>query len=80
MNWILAEDLAREHVDALRRAADDQRRVRAARERRGGWRRGLGTRLVTLGLAVAAGVRAAKAAPDLVAEVIGDGCLAGDCR
>lgn len=80
MNWILAEDLAREHIDALRRAAEDVRRPRTGGGRRRGWRRALGTKLVKAGLAVAAGVRAARIAPDVVADALCSDCVAGEVR
>ncbi|MCA1832956.1 MAG: hypothetical protein ABR548_00335 [Actinomycetota bacterium] len=82
MNWILAEDRAREHMDALRRAAADDRRVRlATQDRIHPVRRAVGVRLVRAGLRVAAGVRAARSAHDIVgAAICGDVPLAGGTR
>ena len=67
MNWIVADELAKAHLDALHRAAGGGRpRWERAPRRPGRVRRALGVRFVGAGLALAAGVRAAKAAPDVV--------------
>lgn len=66
-NWILAEELARAHHEALLQAAANERLSKQARRgREHGFRRALGVRLVRAGLAVAAGVRAARSAPEVV--------------
>ena len=80
MNWILADDLAREHMDALRRAAANDRLARAATTR-AAWRRVVGVKLVSAGLRMAAGVRAARAASDIVGDAVcGEQALVGEAR
>jgi len=82
MNWIIAEDMAKAHLDALRRAAGDDRRAREARQGRArpSVRRALGTPLVRAGLALAAGLRAAKSAPEIVGAAACGEPLAGGSR
>jgi hypothetical protein len=72
MNWILAEDLAKAHHEALLRVAGSEQLARQARNDRPGIRRAIGVRLVRAGLRVAAGVRAARTAPDVVGAAMCD--------
>ena len=67
MNWYLAEELAKEHLEALHRAAGNGR-PRWEKERRspGRIRRAIGLRFVEAGLGIAAGVRAARTASEVV--------------
>ena len=69
MNWYLAEELAKEHLEALQRAAGDGR-PRWEKEPRqpGRVRRAIGVRFVSAGLGIAAGVRAARTASDVVCD------------
>jgi hypothetical protein len=69
MNWIVADELAKEHLEALHRAAGDGR-ARWEREPRqpGRIRRAIGVKFVKAGLGIAAGMRAAKSAPDIVCD------------
>jgi hypothetical protein len=69
VNWILAEELAKEHLDAIHRAAGDGR-PRWEREPRqpGRIRRAIGVKFVEAGLGIAAGMRAAKSASDVVCD------------
>ena len=67
MNWYLAEELAKEHLDALHRAAGNGRpRWEKESRRPGRVRRAIGTRFVEAGLGLAAGVRAARTASEVV--------------
>ena len=67
MNWYLAEELTREHLEALQRAAGDGRpRWERASRRPGRVRRAIGVRFVSAGLGIAAGLRAARTASDVV--------------
>lgn len=67
MNWLLDDQLAKEHLDAIHRAAGNGR-PRWERESRqpGRIRRAIGVRFVGAGLGIAAGLRAAKDASDVV--------------
>jgi hypothetical protein len=67
VDWILTEELAKEHLDAMHRAAGNGR-PRWEREPRqpGRIRRAIGVKFVGAGLGIAAGVRAAKSASDVV--------------
>lgn len=69
MNWILADEMAKEHLDAIHRAAGDGR-PRWEREPRqpGRIRRALGVKFVSAGLGLAAGLRAARSASDIVCD------------
>ena len=68
MNWLL-EDLAKEHLEAIRRAAGDGRPAWEKEPRRPGRvRRAIGTRFVSAGLGIAAGVKAARTASEVVCE------------
>ncbi len=67
MNWYLAEELAKEHMESLQRAAGDGRpRWEKASRRPGRVRRVIGVRFVSAGLGIAAGLRAARTASDVV--------------
>jgi hypothetical protein len=67
MNWILADELAKEHLDAIHRAGSNERPVWERESRQPGRiRRAIGVRLVGAGLATAAGLRAARQASDVV--------------
>jgi hypothetical protein len=69
MNWILADELAKEHLEALRRAAGDGRPPWEREPRRPGRiRRVIGVKFVEAGLGIAAGMRAAKSASDIVCD------------
>lgn len=69
MNWYLTEELAKEHLDALRRAAGNAIPEWEREPRRPGrFRRAVGVKFVAAGLRIAAGIRAAKAASDVVCE------------
>ena len=69
MNWLLDEELAKEHLNALHRAAGDGRpRWEREARRPGRVRRAIGTKLVGAGLATAAGLRAARTAADVVCD------------
>ncbi|HJT37780.1 MAG TPA: hypothetical protein VJ818_05090 [Actinomycetota bacterium] len=67
MNWYLVEELAKQHLDALQRAAGDGR-PRWEKEPRqpGRIRRAIGVRFVSAGLGLAAGLRAARTASEVV--------------
>ena len=67
MNWYLADELAKEHLEALHRAAGNGRpRWEKESRRPGRIRRAIGVRFVSAGLGLAAGVRAARTASDVV--------------
>jgi hypothetical protein len=67
LNWYLAEELAKEHLEALQRAAGDGRpRWEKESRRPGRVRRAIGVRFVSAGLHLAAGIKAARTAPDVV--------------
>jgi len=67
VNWYLAEELAKEHLESLQRAAGDGRpRWEKASRRPGRVRRVIGVRFVSAGLGIAAGLRAARTASDVV--------------
>jgi hypothetical protein len=67
VNWYLAEELAKEHLESLHRAAGDGRpRWEKASRRPGRVRRVIGIRFVSAGLGIAAGLRAARTASDVV--------------
>lgn len=67
MIWYLAEELAKEHMDALQRAAGGGRpRWEREPRRPGRVRRVIGVRIVSAGLGIAAGLRAARTASDVV--------------
>jgi len=67
MHWYLAEGLAKEHLEALRRAAGDGRPGwEKPSKRPGRVRRAIGVRFVSAGLGMAAGLRAARTASDIV--------------
>jgi len=69
VNWIVADELAKAHLDALHRAAGGSRpRWEREPRRPGRVRRALGVKFVGAGLALAAGLRAAKTAPDVVCD------------
>ena len=67
MNWLLDDQMAKEHLDAIHRAAGNGR-PRWEREPRqpGRIRRAIGVRFVSAGLGLAAGLRAAKTASEVV--------------
>jgi len=67
VNWLLDDQLAKEHLDAIHRAAGSGR-PRWEREQRvpGRIRRAIGVRFVSAGLGLAAGLRAAKTASEVV--------------
>lgn len=67
MNWVFEDQLAKEHLDAIHRAAGNGR-PSWEREPRvpGKIRRAIGLRFVSAGLGIAAGLRAAKTASDVV--------------
>jgi hypothetical protein len=67
VNWYLTEELAKEHLEALRRAAGDGRpRWEKEPRRPGRIRRAIGVRFVSAGLGIAAGLQAARTASDVV--------------
>jgi len=67
VNWYLAEELAKEHMESLQRAAGDGRpRWEKASRQPGRVRRAIGVRFVSAGLGIAAGLRAARTASDVV--------------
>ena len=69
MNWILADELAKEHLDAIHRAAGDGRpRWERESRRPGRIRRAIGVRFVEAGLGLAAGLQAAREASDIVCD------------
>lgn len=69
MNWYLAEELAKEHLNALRRAAGNGRpRWEKESRRPGRVRRSIGVKFVSAGLGIAAGLRAARTASEVVCE------------
>jgi len=73
MNSILAAELARERVDTLHREAAAGRLLAAAATARPRWRRAVGTRLVRVGVRVAAGWNA-PAGPDVAASLLRPEC------
>jgi hypothetical protein len=67
VNWILADDLAKEHLDAIHRSGANARpRWERESRRPGRIRRAIGVKFVGAGLGIAAGVRTAKSASDVV--------------
>jgi hypothetical protein len=67
VNWLLDDQLAKEHLAAIHRAAGGGRpRWEREPRRPGRVRRAIGTRFVSAGLGIAAGLRAAKSASDVV--------------
>ena len=69
MNWIFADELAKEHLDAIHRAAGNGRpRWERDARRPGRMRRAIGVRFVEAGLGLAAGLRAARDASDIVCD------------
>jgi hypothetical protein len=67
VNWYLVEELAKQHLDALQRAAGDGRpRWEKEPRRPGRFRRAIGVRFVSAGLGLAAGLRAARTASEVV--------------
>ena len=69
MDWYLAEELAKEHIEALQRAAGNGRpRWEEGPRTPGRIRRAIGVRFVSAGLGIAAGLRAARTASEVVCE------------
>ena len=69
VNWYLAEELAKEHLESLRRAAGDGRpRWETEARRPGRFRRAIGVKFVSAGLGLAAGIQAARTASEVVCE------------
>jgi len=67
MNWYLTEELAKEHLEAIRRAAGDGRPAWEKEFKRPGRiRRAIGVRIVSAGLGIAAGLKAARTASEVV--------------
>lgn len=69
MSWLLEQQMVKEHLDAIHRASAVSIPAWEREPRRPGRvRRALGTKLVSMGLATAAGIKAARSAAEVVCE------------
>jgi len=67
VNWLLQDELAREHLDALHRASGGNRpRRKHGLKRPGRIRMALGVKFVGAGLSIAAGFGTARSASDVI--------------
>lgn len=67
MNWLLQDEMAREHLDALHRASgSDRPRRKHGLKRPGRIRMAVGVKFVSAGLGIAAGLRTARSASDVI--------------
>ena len=67
MNWLLQDEQAKEHLDALHRASGGNRpHRRHGLKRPGRIRMAVGVKFVGAGLGIAAGFRTARSASDVI--------------